>query len=177
MRPVLTSIAYGGVTAFQDSSATLNSDAPVNPNSLTADEASKIGDDGGIQAGYTWKDLMRIRRPCSLPALDTDFFWDGFEYRDRFNDPGFRGQLGMISNVNTYSFMLEPKLKFNLGNFRPYVGFGVGGTYIHADGSSANLMSSIGTLKPEFFPSRSTPARFPSRGWPDWNISLIPIGP
>jgi opacity protein-like surface antigen len=140
--------AYGGVTAFQNSSATLTSDAPITPNSLNATEKSELGDVGGIQAGYTWKDFTDSF-PLLMPALDTDFFWAGYEYRTDSTTQAFAGS-SLISNVNTYSLMLEPKVKFNLGNFRPYVGFGVGGTYLHADRSSTNLESSIGNINETF---------------------------
>jgi len=140
--------AYGGVTAFQDSSATLTSDAPITPNSLNASEKSEIGDVGGIQAGYTWKDFTDSA-PLFMPALDTDFFWAGYEYRTDSTTSAFAGS-SLISNANTYSLMLEPKLKFNLGNFRPYVGFGVGGTYIQADRSSVSLVSPVGNINENF---------------------------
>jgi len=46
--------------------------------------------------------------------------------------------------------MLEPKLKFNLGDFRPYLGFGAGGTYIHADGTNANIVNPMGHISENF---------------------------
>ena len=139
---------YGGLTAFQDSSASLNSDAPITPNSLTADQQSEIGGVGGIQTGYTWKDFADSV-PLLMPAVDVDFFWAGYKYETVSASPTFSGS-SLTSNANTYSLMLEPKLKFNLGDFRPYVGFGVGGTYIHADGSNANLMTSVGNFNENF---------------------------
>ena len=114
--------------------------------------------------------------PLLMPALDTDFFWAGFKYKTDATTSAFAGS-SLSSNANTYSLMLEPKLKFNLGNFRPYVGFGVGGTYIHADGSNADFITE-GRIAPltRLSQSRSMPPPFPSRGWPDWNISWVPTG-
>jgi hemolysin activation/secretion protein len=140
---------YGGLTAFQNSSATLDSNAPISPNSLTADQQSELGGVGGLQAGYTWLDFSDSL-PLLMPALDADFFWSGYKYETESDSPTFSGS-SLTSNANTYSLMLEPKLKFNFGNFRPYAGFGVGGTYIHADSSNANLVTqSFGTFNEHF---------------------------
>jgi len=139
---------YGGVTAFQNSSATLSSDAPITPNSLNADEKSEVGGVGGLRTGYTWKNFTDSC-PLLMPAVDLDFFWAGYKYRTDSTTQAFSGS-DLTANANTYSLMLEPKLKFNLGDFRPYVGFGVGGTYIHADDGSANLASSAGNFSEKF---------------------------
>jgi hemolysin activation/secretion protein/opacity protein-like surface antigen len=141
---------YGGINALQDSSATLTSDAPISPNSLTADQQSDIGGVGGLQAGYTFKDFTDSF-PLIMPAVDLDFFWDGYQYKTESTTPAFSGS-SLTSNADMYSLMLEPKIKFNLGDFRPYLGFGVGGTYIHAEDSSAQLTSQVAGHFSENFP-------------------------
>jgi len=140
--------AYGGVTAFQNSSATLESNAPISPNSLTADQKSEVGGVGGFRTGYTWTDFTDSC-PLLMPAVDLDLFWVGFKYKTESTTQAFSGSY-LSSDANTYSLMLEPKLKFNLGDFRPYIGFGAGGTYIHASDNNASLMSSVGNYNEKF---------------------------
>jgi hemolysin activation/secretion protein len=135
---------YGGLTAFQNSTATLDSDAPISPNSLSADQQSEVGGVGGLHAGYTWKDFTDTL-PLFMPALDGDFFWAGYKYKTEATTPAFSGSF-LSSNANTYSLLVEPKMKFNLGSFRPYVGGGFGGTFIQADGSNTNLVNALGHI-------------------------------
>jgi len=132
---------YGGATAFQNSSATLNSNVTVAglPNSLTANQQSEVGGVGGLHVGYTWEQFIQ-NYPFLMPALDGDFFWAGYTYKTTSSTMGLSGS-SLSADANTYTFMVEPKLKFNLGKFRPYMGLGVGGTYINADNAHVNLSS------------------------------------
>jgi hemolysin activation/secretion protein len=149
---------YGGVTTFQHSSASLSSDVtlPGSPNSLNADQKSELGGMGGLLTGYTWKNFTDSC-PLLMPALDLDFFWAGYQYRTDASTTAFSGSY-LTADANTYSLMLEPKIKFNLGDFRPHIGFGVGGTYIHADNANANLSSTAGNINENFAKSLNTGA-------------------
>ena len=141
---------YGGVTALQNGTATLTApDAPatIHPNNLTADQQSEVGGVGGIRTGYTWKDFDD-GTPWLMPALDVDAFWAGYKYKTEASVSPYTGSY-LSSNLNTYSAMLEPKLKMNMGAFRPYLGFGLGGAYIHADDSHVNLQSTLPALPDE----------------------------
>jgi hemolysin activation/secretion protein len=136
--------AYGGITGLQNSTATMSApDAPgfVNPNHLTATQENKLGGVGGLRVGYTWREFSSSV-PWLMPALDLDTFWSGYKYETLATTSAYNGST-LSANLNTYNLLLEPKVKFNLGNFRPYVGFGVGGTYLHADNSYVNLQSTI----------------------------------
>jgi hemolysin activation/secretion protein len=141
---------YGGVTTLQESTATLNSDVtlPGSPSSLSADQQSEAGAVGGLHAGYTWKDFTDSF-PLLMPAMDGDFFWSGYQYKTVSQTATFTGS-SLTSDVDAYTLMLEPKLKFNLGTFRPYIGVGLGGTYIHAQNSNVNLVSSLGGINENF---------------------------
>ena len=141
---------YGGVTALQDGSATLTaSNAPttVNPNSLTANQQSEVGGVGGIRTGYTFKNFTDDV-PWLMPAIDVDAFWAGYKYKTEAEATPYTGSY-LSTDLNTYSLMVEPKVKMNLGKFRPYLGVGVGGAYIHADNSHVNLQSTLAGLGSE----------------------------
>jgi len=135
---------YGGVTGLQNSTATMvapNAPARVSPNSLTASQENKMGGVAGFRTGYTWREFSESV-PWLMPAVDFDTFWSGYKYETRSSTPAYNGST-LSANLNTYNLMVEPKVKFNLGNFRPYVGFGVGGTYLHGDNSQINLDTTI----------------------------------
>ena len=138
---------YGGITALQDSTANLTSDVtvPGGPNSLNAGEQSEVGGVGGLHAGYTFKNFDDSI-PLLMPAMDLDFFWAGYKYKTVAETPFFAGS-SLSSDADIYTLMAEPKIKFNLGDLRPYLGVGLGGTYLHADNHDVNLQSPIGSIK------------------------------
>ena len=98
--------------------------------------------------GYTWSSFDAIASshdPAALltpdliePSLAADFFWNKYRYKATGSGTtssggvtaGYDGDLR--ANVDTYTFCVEPTVRFNLGAFRPYIGFGVGGTYLDA---------------------------------------------
>ncbi|MEJ0000031.1 MAG: hypothetical protein WDO13_13185 [Verrucomicrobiota bacterium] len=108
------------------------------------------------QLGFTWPSFDAIAGDRDKtyapelvePALAADFFWTGYRYKAQGSGStttnggitaSYDGDLK--SDVNTYTFCVEPLFRFNLGAFRPYVGFGFGGTYI--DGGHAHLDGNI----------------------------------
>ena len=134
---------YGGVVAFQD--GTLKITSPAAPGAeIKGSTQSSLGGVGGFKAGFTWPSFAAIggdslSNPGLVePSIAGDFFWSGYKYKA--TGSGTTSSLGvtgtydgtLTSNVNTYTFCVEPTVKFNLGAFRPYVGLGVGGTYIEA---------------------------------------------
>jgi hypothetical protein len=137
---------YGGATAFQ-SGGELHLSTPSIPGAnLINQTKGSVGEVAGIKLGYTWgsfddiasgRDAQELSHPPELiePSLGIDFFWSGFRYKS--SGSGSTSPFGvttgysdtMTANVDSYSFCLEPTIKFNLGNLRPYIGFGIGGTY------------------------------------------------
>jgi opacity protein-like surface antigen len=138
IRPVVGTGAsvgiYGGATGFQNGDANLTS--PSYPGQqINASEKSETGGVAGIHAGYTFKNFSDTWPAWLMPAIDLDFHWAGYRYKsDADSNPSF-----LQANLNTYSLMVEPKVRFAIGSFRPYVGLGLGGTYLHADSPKANL--------------------------------------
>jgi len=133
---------YGGVTAFQD--GTLKITSPAAPGAeVKGSTQSTVGGVGGIKMGFTWPSFAAIgSNPESFsnpgliePSIAGDFFWSGYRYKatgsGTTSSSGVTGSYNgtLTSDVNSYTFCVEPAVKFNLGSFRPYVGFGVGGTY------------------------------------------------
>lgn len=144
---------YGGITAFQD--GTLKITSPAAPGAeVKGSTQSSLGGIGGIKFGFTWPSFAAIggdpesfSNPGLIePSIAGDFFWSGYRYKA--TGSGTTSSLGvtgtysgtLTSDVNSYTFCVEPTVKFNLGAFRPYIGFGAGGTYIdtghaHVDGN------------------------------------------
>ncbi len=137
--PTGTSVTvYGGATAFQK--GTLHITSPALPGfELNGRTKSSVGGAGGIKMGYTWPGFSAIgaaptaARSADLlqPAVMTDFFWQGYHYRAA--DASFNSGGSLTADVDSFTFQVEPALKFNLGAVRPYIGFGLGGTYTTAD--------------------------------------------
>jgi hemolysin activation/secretion protein len=126
---------YGGATAFQNGTSTLTS--PTTSAVLYASLKSEIGGVGGVRAGYDWKNVTWLP-DYMMPSLDADFFYAGYQYHSAASTADFAGSY-VTSDLDTYSLMLEPKLKFRLGQFHPYVGFGVGATYLTSGSSHINV--------------------------------------
>jgi hypothetical protein len=138
---------YGGVVAFQD--GTIKITSSTLPGAEFRDQTqSSLGGVAGIKVGYTWagfEDMWRDHDAIDpnanevvQPAIAADFFWSNFRYKASGN--GNTNPFGintnynntLTANIDTYTFCVEPMVKFNLGAFRPYVGIGIGGTYTDA---------------------------------------------
>jgi opacity protein-like surface antigen len=149
---------YGGVTAFQD--GTLKITSPAAPGAeVKGSTQSTLGGVGGIKFGFTWPSFDAIggdpesfSKPADLiePSIVGDFFWSGYRYKA--TGTGTTSSLGVTgsydgtlkADVNSYTFCVEPTVRFNLGAFRPYIGFGVGGTYV--DAGHAHVDGNVGIL-------------------------------
>jgi hypothetical protein len=127
---------YGGAIAFQD--GTLHITSTSFPGAeIKGNTKSELGGVAGVRIEETWPSFAAIggdptqAKPSVLmPAMGIDFFWTGYRYKAV--DATFGTGSSLQSDVNTFTFMYTPKLKFNLGAWRPYVGLGVGGTYVNA---------------------------------------------
>jgi outer membrane protein with beta-barrel domain len=150
---------YGGVTAFQE--GTLKVTSPGAPGAeVRGDTHSIVGEVAGLKIGYTWASFAAIGARPESPALTTpeliepsvsmDFFWSGYRYTasgaGTTSSGGVTGNYNgtLRADVDTYTGCVEPSIKFNLGAFRPYLGFGVGGTY--AEASRANVTGNASVL-------------------------------
>ena len=144
---------YGGAIAFQD--GTLHITAP-SYSEIDGNTQSELGGVAGIRIEETWPSFSAIggdptqaKPSVIMPAMGIDLFWTGFRYKADDTTGSLSGG-NLRADVNTCTFMYTPKLKFNLGAWRPYVGFGVGGTYVNAgnvqltgsNGSSVGLTGS-----------------------------------
>jgi len=141
---------YGGVSAFQNGTLKITSPgAPGAPGAeIRNSTQSTLGGVGGIKMGFTWPSFDAIgENPETFskhadliePSIAADFFWTGFRYKatgsGTTSSGGVTGSYNdtLRSDVNAYTFCAEPTIRFNLGAFRPYIGLGVGGTYVDVD--------------------------------------------
>jgi hypothetical protein len=120
---------YGGVIAFQD--GTLHITSPDAPGyQIDGNTQSKLGGVAGIRIEDTWQSFAAIggdpaqaKPSVVMPAMGVDLFWAGYRYKA--TDDTFGSGSSLTADINTFTFMYTPKLKFDLGAWRPYVGFGV----------------------------------------------------
>jgi opacity protein-like surface antigen len=126
---------FGGVNAFQSGDFHLTAPG-TTINGSTKDS---IGAVAGIHLENTWPSFAAIgssdpsEPQLLMPAMALDLFWMGNRYRAA-DDAGD----SLRADINSFTFIYMPKLKFNLGIFRPYIGLGVGGTYTDAGNASVN---------------------------------------
>ncbi len=133
---------YGGLTPFQNGDIDVSS--PSAPGTtIEGNTKDEVGGVAGFKIGYTWAsfDALMGRSASTddtpswiMPALYYDFFWTGVDYKA--TDASFGSGEYLKADMNLATFALEPTLKFRVGRFHPYVGFGVGGTYVKADNGS-----------------------------------------
>jgi opacity protein-like surface antigen len=135
---------YGGVTPAQNGD--LDVSTPRLPGaSLNLRTKDRTGGVAGIKVDYTWASFGALAdrendpgTPSILmPALAYDLFWTGLQYRA--SDATFGSGGFLKADMDLITFQVEPMLKFRLGRFHPYVGIGVGGTYLTADNASVTV--------------------------------------
>jgi hypothetical protein len=128
---------YGGAIGFQD--GTLHITSPSFPGAeIKGNTQSEFGGVAGLRIENTWQSFSEITGDRTkdagpslvMPAMGIDVFWTGYRYKAV--DATFGSGSSLQADINTVSFMYTSKLKFNLGAWRPYAGFGVGGTYVNA---------------------------------------------
>lgn len=135
---------FGGADIAQ-SGHTRVTDSDLPGFTPTIANQSRVGGVAGIKAGYTWANLrfstdshVDDTVPIAfLPSLEGELFWSGLDYKGKGSFGGI--DTSLKSHFNTYTFSLDPKLKVQLGCFRPYIGFGLGGSYITADHGEADI--------------------------------------
>jgi opacity protein-like surface antigen len=121
---------FGGAIAFQN--GTLDVNAPGAHVHGTTE--SEVGGVAGVRFGYTWPHFFGDPNSGAtgpdflMPAVDEEFFWSGYDYKANSTSLGLRSSL--TTHLNTYNFMVDPKLKFKVGIFRPYIGYGIGASYL-----------------------------------------------
>ncbi len=132
---------YGGISPFQNGDVDITSPA-LPGTSLEETTKDRIGGVAGFKVGYTWASFGAMTGQTYatdetpswiMPSIDYDFFWTGLDYKASGADSSFKADLDLAT------FALEPTLKFRLGRFHPYVGFGLGGTYVHAGNASLSV--------------------------------------
>jgi len=135
LRPVGTGWevgVYGGITPGQNGNFDVTSSAVPGVEDKISTQ-NQVGGVAGFRFGYTWENLNSLLGPKEnvpdwiMPAVAYDFFWSGLKYS---GDESLGGNF--TANLETFTLALEPMLKFRVGAFRPYVGFGIGGTYVYA---------------------------------------------
>lgn len=132
---------FGGAIGFQ--SGTLHISAAGTPF-VNGDTKSEFGGVGGIRIENTWPSFSAIgggpdstTTSVFMPAIGFEAFWTGYRYKAV--DSSFGTGSDLRADINAVTFQYTPKIKFNLGAFRPYFGFGVGGTYIDAGNEVINV--------------------------------------
>lgn len=130
---------FGGANIAQEGNLDITS--PFAPGvTASLDTKNAIGGVAGIRAAYTWAGLSGFDGlpPAGvdgsfrwLPSIQGEFFWTGYKYKAQQNFSGVNTTF--TSDVNTYVLSLDPIMRFQVGAFRPYAGFGIGGAYITAD--------------------------------------------
>lgn len=148
--------AHVGVFGGANIAQTGDLDGDLGAVHLTAKTKNQIGGVAGIRGGYTWPGFgsgSGFSDPSPLPvdggfavlpSLEYEVFWTGLKYKANGTAPnGMNFQFS--SDVNTYVFSLDPKIGFQVGMFRPYIGFGVGGAYVSAENPSLTVNGLTGT--------------------------------
>jgi len=139
--------AYGGAIAFQDGTLNITSGS-VPGVQINGSTQSRLGSVAGIRFGYTWPHFVADPDSNStgpgflMPSVEEEFFWTGYNYKA--TDASFGTGSSLTADVNTLNFMVDPKLKFRVGAFHPYIGFGIGATYVDVGNAKINV-SGLGT--------------------------------
>lgn len=124
MRPIYGTGWYGGVqmgiNAYQ------NYDDPnLNAFGLQAKAGHSVGGFGGGKVGYVFG-TGKIR-----PVLEADLFYNGFGTNVEVTNPG--GPVAAFGgSLNSFAYLANFIVKFDLGRFQPYVGGGIGGYWADA---------------------------------------------
>jgi opacity protein-like surface antigen len=138
---------FGGANLFQTTTAsdTVNLVGP-GPSSVGLDGSSRVDGAGGLKFGYVWsfdeEPIDQFQHETGgmrlSGGMEVEAFWVGNTYKG--NNTG-----GPVSiNMDAAVFMLNPTLRAQFGNWRPYIGGGIGVTYISASdysGPSATTQS------------------------------------
>lgn len=139
---------FGGANITQ--SGNVNISSPQLPDlDNTLSTKGQAGGVAGVKIGYTFAGwggqcadtnanlITAVNGDFRvLPAIDYEMFWTGYEYKGQGTLDGSQTQL--TTNLNAYTFSLDPLLKFQVGMFRPYLGAGVGGSYITTNNGTAS---------------------------------------
>ncbi len=142
---------YGGITPLQNGQVDVTSPA-VPGESSDLSTKSRLGGVAGIRGGLTWPGFRRPSEydpsvdavPWVMPAVEYEFFWAGANYRG--NDKSDEAGTTITGDLNTYTLSVDPMLKFRMGAFHPYIGLGIGGTYLSMGNGKLNIPS-LGTYK------------------------------
>ena len=132
---------FGGVNAIQDGDFHLTAPG-VSLNGTTKDNLGAVA---GIHIENTWPSFAAIgstdpaEPQLVMPAMGLDLFWMG----NRYSAADGAGN-SLHADTDSFSFLYVPKVKFNLGIFRPYIGAGIGGTY--TDAGNASITTPGGTF-------------------------------
>jgi opacity protein-like surface antigen len=121
-----------GANIFQDRGETRTFTGEFG-DTLTVDPKNDVGFFGGIKLGYVFPTGV-VR-----PTIEGDFFYNGFRggadftLKDSLGD--VLGQRDVTTWINTGAFMGNFILRFNLGQFQPYAGAGLGVYYAESAGT------------------------------------------
>src|SRR5438874_7624671 len=119
----------GGDRTFSDD----NLNSPFFGDTLTVSPKNDVGFFGGVKLGYVF--CTGIVRP----AIEGDFFYNGFRGGADFNLRDSFGNTVRSSSVTTWinsgAFMGNFILRFAFGRFQPYAGAGVGIYYAESAGT------------------------------------------
>ncbi len=134
---------YGGITPFQNGQIDITS--PGVPGSVRGSTKSELGEVAGIRVGYTWPDFAALSGSQAtvdpdawcMPAVEYDFFWTGVKYKA--DDATFGSGGNLTANLNLITMSVDPMVKFRIGPIHPYVGLGIGGTYINGGNGQVNV--------------------------------------
>jgi opacity protein-like surface antigen len=129
----LSAGVYGGITAFQDGGLKITESG----SQAHANTKSVLGETAGVRITNVWPNLNSITGDQTtaapgivLPAMAFDVFWTHYNYKA--NGTGSFSSSSFDSHLNTITAAYMPELKFNLGSVRPYIGVGVGATYLNS---------------------------------------------
>jgi opacity protein-like surface antigen len=92
-------------------------------NLLVANPNSSVGGFGGAKVGYVFN-TGRIR-----PAVELDLFYSGFGFSYSAFLPATGGTAAYGATVNSFAYIPNLLIRFDLGRFQPYVGGGIGGYF------------------------------------------------
>ena len=134
---------FGGANVSQTGNGNLSLTELPSAGSIALDTKSDLGVVAGLKVGYTFKPLIRCKDVELKPAVEFEAFYNGFNYTGSHSETvppltviggvpipagTYTGELK--AHVNSATFSFNPILKMRVSFLQPYIGAGVGGTYL-----------------------------------------------
>jgi opacity protein-like surface antigen len=111
-----------GVNAYVDAEG-----LDLSPTGFVSDIDTDVGGVGGGKFGYVFN-TGKWR-----PAVEADLFYNGFGWSNQINTPAGAPFGATAGSVNSFAYLANLLLRYDLGRFQPYIGGGIGGYWASID--------------------------------------------